>query len=126
MRRKLLNLWRVITFRWINTEVSEPKNYLKVEVLNEDSDILHEVLGITDERKDDLTRECESLLAKYEDTSRAASELSKQMLHANELFYCSYLIAHIVEHKKRAGNMAHMMASLFKPRGKGDKDQSED
>lgn len=117
MKKKLLDFWRTVTFRWIKSDVADPKSYLKVEILNEESNILHEVLGITEERREALTKRCEVLLTKYDDTSQSAMEMSREILHANELFYCAYLMSHMIETKKRLGGLAAMMMGSQRPGG---------
>lgn len=93
--KKLLNFWRILTFKWINSDNMNTKEYLLIRCINEKSDTVHEALAITEERSHELIDMC---VKAFEDTTKftdAMALVSQKCKHANELMYTTYIMVDI-------------------------------
>jgi hypothetical protein len=76
----------------------EPKDYLKVQQINDSTESMAEALGITEDRGQQLA---DAAVKAYRTTSKFSSALevlSVECKHANELAYAVYLLADIRQH----------------------------
>lgn len=84
---------------------------LIVKIIEDDTNVLHTSLGITDER----ARELQDMLNRYKSQVRTTSELlvvvSKEVLHANELAFISYALGTF--YRREAADMQDFLGKFF-------------
>lgn len=71
---------------------SEIGNALHVKEISEEGECLHEGLGMTVKRCDELNEICHKAFMSEENIIASMEVISKECKHANELFFCSYMI----------------------------------
>jgi len=98
--------------------MEENTSSLIVHVIDSETDLMTVSLGITEERAKELQKLTQIEYIKADRLTQAMSELSKLIKHANELFYCSVLIADIHSQREKE----HMMRHILSQMGKGSPD----
>ncbi len=90
---------------------SDLAGIFKIEHIDDESDHLHVGLGISDKRCKELsdmvmrgTKECTNAI-------KVADYFSDKCLHANEFFYCVYILAANVENNNRRATMMDILAA---------------
>ena len=97
---RLFNRPKVVNF------VTDPKNKFNI-VLITDSELVHETLGLTDERASHFGKRVSEEFKNCDSVTEVAERVSKECLHANELFWMTYIIA--VEVQKRSNPLSALM-----------------
>jgi hypothetical protein len=118
MKRKLLELWRVLTFRYMKVDNLVKESPVKVLYINDNSELLHDAFAITEERKVELNTWCEEALKEYQDTAKVMEIVSTKVAHANELAYCCYSIGASVERHRMTGGGGGILAAILGGMGK--------
>jgi len=94
MKRIKLFLKKLVTKKTVILNVSN-KNSLHIIEVEKDCDSLTESLGITEEKANELYKECKMLFLNYNNIVEIASIMSKKCVHANELYFCCVTITSI-------------------------------
>lgn len=107
-RRKIINMLDVSSI--------QPQDYLRVSQINANSNNLHEALGITKERFEELEIICFTALKRSNKFSEAMENASKDCKHANELAMC---ISILEEERHAPPPFIQMLAGLAQRGRKG-------
>ena len=79
--------------------IKKTNSFLEILIFEEDSDNISESLGITDERRDELTDHLKDVL--FKSTSKRVTDdlyqISLKVKHVNELSYLIYSYARFLE-----------------------------
>lgn len=84
------------------------KNDVSIVHVNDTSVILHETLGISDDRAIEISKMLNNYANKSTDsfnTLECIKEISKQLIHPNELFFASYQVGRYCESLNSSKNL---------------------
>jgi len=70
----------------------EPKDYLKVTRINEETNTLHTALGMSDERASELSQKTKRAFIADSDIMNCMAVISIDCKHANELYFVSVVL----------------------------------
>lgn len=90
MIKKLTQIWNILFVSKV--VIIPPKNVFEVKIVNDETNSLSESIGLTEERKAELTRLTATSMIMTKKISDAINVASKQCKHANELFFVSFII----------------------------------
>ena len=90
--------------------VTDEKGSVQVHRLNDNSEYIHESLGISDERVDEIGRMCRKSIIDHKDTVSCMVEVSKQLTHPNELFFATWVLRNVIQEQ----NTGHIGAIIHK------------
>jgi hypothetical protein len=94
MKRIKLFLKKLVAKKTVILNVSN-KNSLHIIEVEKDCNSLIESLGMSEEKADELYKECKILFLNYNNVVEIASIISKKCVHANELYFCCVAITSI-------------------------------
>lgn len=105
------------------TKKKEIKTYpqegeFKLCIINEDTDILHETLGITDARAKELSEICLNAWDKHNKTTSMLQEMLTHCKHMNEVTMVFFIFHKIVELKTIQANRSGIEGMLHDLFGK--------
>lgn len=107
---------------WMKVDEVDPKEYLEVKIVTDGSDKIGETLGISDDRLKEIEKVAENAYKSTTTITAAAVMVSKEMKHANELFYGSFILAtirHHQHHNPLAGIMQIVIGGRKREEGEG-------
>ena len=84
---------------WIDLS-NLPATSLEILEINENSHILSESLGVTDERFNELIGKVDSLIPQHTDMVQLLVELNPEFKHVNEVVLCSMVLVKKIEERK--------------------------
>lgn len=94
------------------------KNNCSIVEINDDSEILMDALGISNDRYKVLAKIVEGTIEKTKSTVECGVEVSKHCLHPNELFFIAQMICEIHVRRSMSGEMMDgLMRALNRKRG---------
>lgn len=70
-----------------------------------DTDSLNESLGITEQRAKELKKKVFQALHNHPRVSESAAELSKECVHANELFFVTWALSDAIHKMREIGDL---------------------
>ena len=88
----------------------QPSPELKVAIVNDESTDLHEVFGITLERKKELNKLTREALMSKEDASASYKVIVDQCKHVNEVIVCTIVFERM---RDQAHDPMHKLAQIF-------------
>jgi hypothetical protein len=96
--------------------VADEKGSVQVHRLNDDTEYIHEALGINDTRVDQIGKMCRKSMIDHKDTVSCMIDISKQLTHPNELFFATWVLRNVIqEHgQEHIGAILH---KIFKSKG---------
>jgi len=84
------------------------KNDVTIHILDSETTLIHQALGLSEERRDFI----HDKMSKYIETSRDKvvvtafiEELSKELIHPNELFFAAYSLGNYAGQQAEMGRM---------------------
>ena len=104
--------WLGKAFRKKEIKTYPQEGEFKLCIINEDTDILHEILGLTNERAEELAKIC---TAAWNDENKVTDMIQKILVHCkhmNEVTMIFFMFHKIVELKKIEASKAGMEGML--------------
>ena len=89
----------------------KPSTELKVCIVDEKSDDLHEVFGISSERKKELGKITFAAFHDNENSADSYVNIVEKCNHVNEIIVCTIIFERI---KDKQNNPMHMLSQMFK------------
>jgi len=87
---------------------------LRVIIVDDESNQIPAVLGITPEREQELDKIIQECYEGYDTITDTIAEMSKRMKHANELAFCAFHIGAHVARSKIMGDKVQSMEEMVK------------
>lgn len=114
----LKNHLKTKTMKWLGKRLQKKKTYsqdgeFKLCIINEDTDLMHETLGLTDQKAEELAKIC---LKAYENNNKATDmidEILSHCKHINEVTMAFFMFHRITELKKRESSLGGIFKELF-------------
>ena len=104
--------WLGKAFRKKDIKTYPQDGEFKLCIINEDTDILHETLGITDARAKELSEVCLNAWDKHERTTSMVQEMLDHCKHINEVTMIFFIFHKIGEMKRIQANKSGMEGIL--------------
>ena len=86
---------------------------IQVRQINDNTEKLHEGLGITAERAEELNKIIVDAFMSCKDMVECGAKITKHCKHPNESFLCAITLANIQIHHERMNGMAALMNGMF-------------
>lgn len=85
----------------------------KLLVIDENAELLHQNLGITDERAEQLLDVCDKAYREYKSLHDALSYMVDKCTHTNEIVFASLLMQSIIDRENSKGRFLNYIKSMF-------------
>lgn len=104
--------------RWLGKRLQKKKKTyskdgeFKLCIINDNTDIMHETLGLTDERAEELAKICVKSFKKHSKTTDTLNEIYTHCTHINEVTMVLFMFHRIAElHSK--DKIGSLLRNLF-------------
>ena len=108
--------WLGKAFRKKEIKTYPQDGEFKLCIINDDTDILHVTLGVTEARAKELSEVCLNAWDKHEKTTSIVQEMLSHCKHINEVTMVFFIFQKVVELKRIQANrsgMEGMLKDLF-------------
>lgn len=85
----------------------------KLCIVNDDVDCLHQTLGITDKRAEELARVCVDAIKKHDAKTDSYQDILAECTHINEVIMCTEIFAKVTELQRKHSSMKNMLDNLL-------------
>lgn len=113
MRKKLLHLWRRMTFRYINPNSSKDVTCLLINDAKETT-MLNELFGVTKDRAIELMQVAFKQMQSTGDLGIVIHNSSKECKHQNELAMVCYFIGNEICKERMMGSFFGAFPNIIK------------
>ena len=85
----------------------------KLCIVNDDVDCLHQTLGITDKRAEELARVCVDAIKKHNSKTDSYQDILHECKHINEVIMCTEIYARVIEMQRKHNSLKSMLDNLL-------------
>lgn len=95
--------------------VADQKGSVQIHRLNDDTDYIHEALGINNARVEEIGKMCRKSIIDHKDTVSCMVDISKNLTHPNELFFATWVLRNVIQEESQ-GSIGAILHKIFKSR----------
>ena len=94
----------------------DEKGSVKIHRLNDDTEYIHEALGIDNDRVEEIGKMCRKSIIDHKDIVSCMVDISKNLTHPNELFFATWVLRNVVEEQGR-DQIGAIIHKIFRSKG---------
>lgn len=96
--------------------VTDQKGSAQIHRLNDDTEFIHQALGISDARVEEIGKMCRKSIIDHKDTVSCMVDISKELTHPNELFFATWVLRNVIEEQSR-DHIGAVIHKIFRSKG---------
>jgi ferric iron reductase protein FhuF len=96
--------------------VADERGSVEIRRLNDNTDYIHEALGINEARVDEIGKMCRKAIIDHKDTVSCMLEISKNLTHPNELFFATWVLRNVIQEQGQ-DHIGAIIHKIFRSKG---------
>lgn len=91
----------------------DEKGSVKIHRLNDDTEYIHQALGIPDKRVDEIGKLCRKSIIDHKYTVSCMVDISQHLTHPNELFFATWVLRNVIQEQGQS-HIGEILHKIFR------------